>query len=64
MWYAGTQTIDREIRRKFEKLFNDACNEHKLHWAESAASIWEIVIKNALGRSDFRVSPVRLYEGL
>lgn len=30
----------------------------------STASIWEIVIKNALGRSDFRVEPRRLRDGL
>lgn len=30
----------------------------------SPASIWEVVIKNALGRSDFQVNPSALYEGL
>lgn len=30
----------------------------------SAASIWEIVIKNALGRPDFRVNPGLLRRGL
>ena len=30
----------------------------------STASIWEIVIKNALGRSDFRVEPRLLRDGL
>ena len=30
----------------------------------STASIWEIVIKNALGRSDFRVDPRQLRDGL
>lgn len=30
----------------------------------STASIWEIVIKNTLGRSDFRVEPRRLRDGL
>ena len=30
----------------------------------STASIWESVIKNALGRSDFRIEPRRLREGL
>jgi PIN domain nuclease of toxin-antitoxin system len=28
----------------------------------SAASIWEIAIKSALGRSDFRVAPARIAE--
>ncbi|MDE2862913.1 MAG: type II toxin-antitoxin system VapC family toxin [Chloroflexota bacterium] len=30
----------------------------------SAASIWEVVIKNSLGRSDFRVEPRKLRSGL
>ena len=30
----------------------------------SAASIWEVVIKSALGRSDFRVEPLQLRNGL
>ena len=30
----------------------------------STASIWEVVIKNALGRSDFRVEPQHLRDGL
>ena len=30
----------------------------------STASIWEVVIKSALGRSDFRVDPQRLRDGL
>ncbi len=30
----------------------------------STASIWEVVIKNALGRSDFRVEPRQLRDGL
>ena len=30
----------------------------------STASIWEIVIKSALGRSDFRVDPQRFRNGL
>ena len=30
----------------------------------SAASIWEVVIKNGLGRSDFRVDPHLLRRGL
>ncbi|MXY00078.1 MAG: type II toxin-antitoxin system VapC family toxin [Chloroflexi bacterium] len=32
--------------------------------AFSAASIWEIVIKNSLGRSDFRIEPRNLRSGL
>ena len=30
----------------------------------STACIWEVVIKNALGRSDFRVEPQQLRDGL
>ena len=30
----------------------------------SSASIWEIVIKNGLGRKDFYVDPLSLYSGL
>ena len=30
----------------------------------STASIWEVVIKSALGRSDFRVDPWQLRDGL
>lgn len=30
----------------------------------STASIWEVVIKSALGRSDFRVDPRQLRDGL
>ncbi len=30
----------------------------------STVSIWEVVIKNALGRSDFRVEPRQLRDGL
>lgn len=30
----------------------------------SSASMWEIVIKNSLGRSDFSVNPSLLYNGL
>ena len=30
----------------------------------SVASIWEIVLKNSLGREDFQIVPRRFYEGL
>ena len=30
----------------------------------SSASIWEVVIKNGLGRNDFIIDPVALYSGL
>lgn len=30
----------------------------------SVASIWEVVLKNSLGREDFQIVPRRFYEGL
>jgi PIN domain nuclease of toxin-antitoxin system len=42
------------------QLLNDPANEPLF----SAASLWEIAIKNALGRDDFRVDPRLLRRGL
>lgn len=42
------------------KLLNDPRNELLF----SAASLWEITIKNTLGREDFRVEPRLLRRGL
>jgi PIN domain nuclease of toxin-antitoxin system len=53
LWAAGDP--DR-ISAPVRALLEDAVNT--LHF--SAASLWEIVIKKALGRDDFRVDPVRL----
>ena len=41
-------------------LIEDPAND--LHF--SVASLWEIVIKRALGRADFRLDPTRLRRGL
>ncbi len=41
-------------------LFGDPATELVF----SSASIWEIVIKSSLGRSDFRVEPLELRSGL
>ena len=41
-------------------LLNDPRNELLF----SAASLWEVAIKSALGRDDFRVDPRRLRRGL
>lgn len=41
-------------------LLNDTQNA----FAFSAASIWEVVIKHGLGRSDFVADPLRLRRGL
>jgi PIN domain nuclease of toxin-antitoxin system len=53
LWAAGEP--DR-IPQTTRELLLDSANE--LYF--SAASIWEIVIKRALGRDDFRVDPARL----
>jgi PIN domain nuclease of toxin-antitoxin system len=53
LWAAGDP--DR-ISAPVRALLEDAVNT--LHF--SAASLWEIVLKKALGRDDFRVDPVRL----
>jgi PIN domain nuclease of toxin-antitoxin system len=50
LWAAASP--DR-LPKKVLALINDAHNE--LFY--SAASIWEIVIKNSLGRKDFRIDP-------
>jgi|SRR5699024_10188958 len=42
------------------QLLNDADNELLF----SAASLWEVTIKNALGRDDFRVDPRLFRRGL
>lgn len=42
------------------QLLNDADNELLF----SAASVWEVTIKNALGRDDFRVDPRLFRRGL
>lgn len=35
-WYAGSSNFDEEIRSRFEEVFENACYEVILHWAESA----------------------------
>jgi PIN domain nuclease of toxin-antitoxin system len=42
------------------KQINDPANELLF----SAASLWEVTIKNSLGRKDFRVEPALLRRGL
>jgi PIN domain nuclease of toxin-antitoxin system len=57
LWAAGTpERLSPQARRMFE---NPA---HTLWF--SVASIWEITIKNRLGRKDFRVDPHLLRRGL
>jgi PIN domain nuclease of toxin-antitoxin system len=57
LWSAGQpERLSVEART----LLNDPRNELLF----SAASVWEIVIKSALGRDDFRVEPRLLRRGL
>jgi PIN domain nuclease of toxin-antitoxin system len=57
LWAAGQPERLSEAARK---LLNDPQNELSF----SAASLWEIAIKNSLGREDFRVEPRLLRRGL
>ena len=57
LWAAGHPT---RLTPAARKLLNDPRNELLF----SAASLWEIAIKNALGRNDFRVDPRVLRRGL
>lgn len=57
LWAAGeTNKLSRTARRILE-------DEAAELWF-SAASLWEIAIKNALGRKDFRAEPHQLRRGL
>ena len=57
LWAAGQP---RRLSAVARKLLNDPRNELLF----SAASLWEIAIKNTLGREDFRVEPRLLRRGL
>ena len=57
LWAAGNS---RRLTGGARKLLNDPANE----LCFSAASLWEITIKNSLGRRDFRVEPRVLRRGL
>ena len=57
LWAAGTP---KRLPPAARKLINDPANE----LLYSAASLWEIAIKRALGREDFRVDPRALRRGL
>jgi PIN domain nuclease of toxin-antitoxin system len=57
LWAAGQpERLSTAARR----LLNNPRNELLF----SAASLWEIVIKNTLGRADFRIEPRLLRRGL
>ena len=57
LWAAGNS---RRLTASARKLLHDPDNA--LYF--SAASLWEITIKNSLGRTDFRVEPRVLRRGL
>lgn len=57
LWAAGHP---KRLSAAARKLLNDPRNELLF----SAASLWEIAIKNTLGREDFRVEPRLLRRGL
>lgn len=57
LWAAGQP---RRLSPAARKLLADP--DHELLF--SAASLWEISIKNSLGRDDFRVEPTVLRRGL
>jgi len=57
LWAAG---LPERLPAAARNLLNDPHNELLF----SAASLWEIAIKNTLGREDFRVDPRLLRRGL
>ena len=57
LWIAGQP---ERLSEEFRNELNDSENE----FVFSAASVWEIAIKSALGREDFRVDARRLHQGL
>ena len=57
LWAAGDP---ERLSSKAQDLLSDPATELIF----STASIWEVVIKSALGRSDFRVDPRQLRDGL
>jgi PIN domain nuclease of toxin-antitoxin system len=57
LWAAGQP---QKLSRKARRLLEDAGSQV---WF-SAASLWEVAIKHALGREDFHVEPQRLRRAL
>lgn len=57
LWAAG---LPERLSAAASKLLSDPRNQLLF----SAASLWEIAIKNSLGRDDFRVEPRLLRRGL
>lgn len=57
LWAAGAPN-------KLSKEIYNLLNQSKYEPYFSAASIWEIAIKNSLGRNDFQVNPSVIRRGL
>ena len=57
LWAAGEP---QRLTPETQNLLRDPATDLTF----STASIWEVVIKSALGRSDFRVDPRQLRDGL
>lgn len=57
LWAAATPL---RLPPRARDILDDAANDILF----SAGSIWEIAIKNGLGRADFRVDPQLLHNGL
>ncbi|MXZ70183.1 MAG: type II toxin-antitoxin system VapC family toxin [Acidobacteria bacterium] len=57
LWAAGTP-------ERLTKDARDLIEDHDTELVFSAASLWEIAIKNSLGRDDFQVDPRLLRRGL
>ena len=53
---AGNEQIPDQVRKRLV--------DEQVQPLFSAASIWEVVIKSALGRNDFKVNPALLRRGL
>jgi len=53
--WAAAGTLPRSAKKYFAE-------GHELYY--SPASIWEVVIKRSLGRSDFQIDPKAFHEGL
>lgn len=61
LWAAGSEIhSSNELTDEAAALIDDLANELFF----SAASLWEITIKNSLGRADFSVDPHLLLRGL
>ncbi len=57
LWAAG---VPERLSEDLRALIEDSSTELVF----SAASVWEVAIKNSLGRKDFRVDPRQLRRGL